>query len=237
MGPFVGKRWSGKIFWLDVKNLTIENAESFYRHINLLNDKYKVKDRIIIESGNPVPLKQIADSGYLTSLYFPVNGSSNTLNSDSSVFLYIVNTSGLISQDAFWLNLMNKSYPEKKKIIWDISFCTSLNTGVLKKYIADTTVLLCLINIKSPGYRWVFNMKQSVIFNRFHFLILVVALVPFHLFLRMIFFVWNRTFFREVNSSLFELLKYAFQINLASIALINLPVIFLWWCPDLREKE
>ncbi len=66
-----------------------------------------------------------------------------------------------------------------------------------------------------------------MIFNRFHFLILVIALVPFHLFLRMIFFVWNRTFFREVNSSLFELLKYAFQIDLASIALINLPVIFL----------
>ena len=72
------------------------------------------------------------------------------------------------------------------------------------------------------------NMKRFMIFNRFHFLILVVALVPFHLFLRMIFFVWNRTFFREVNSSLFELLKYAFQIDLASIALINLPVIFLW---------
>jgi hypothetical protein len=142
-----------KIFWLDVKNLGVENVELFCRYINLLNNKYNLKDRIIIESGNPVPLKQIADSGYLTSLYFPVNNSSNTLDSDSSVSLYIANTSGLISQDVFWLNLMNKSYPEKKKIIWDISFYTSLNTDILKKYIADTTVLLCLINIKSPGYK------------------------------------------------------------------------------------
>lgn len=142
-----------KIFWLDVKNLGVKNIELFYRHINMLNNKYNLKNRIIIESGNPVPLKQIADSGYLTSLYFPVNDSSNTLEADSSVFLYIANTNGLISQDAFWLNLMNKSYPEKKKIIWDISFYTSVNADLLKKYIADTTVLLCLINIKSPGYR------------------------------------------------------------------------------------
>ncbi len=142
-----------KMFWLDVKNLTVENAGSFYRHIDLLDDKYDIKNRIIIESGNPVPLKQIADSGYLTSLYFPVIDSSNTLYSDSSVSLYIANTGGLISQDVFWLNLMNKNYPDKKKMIWDISFCTSLNSDLLKKYIADTTVLLSLINVKSPGYK------------------------------------------------------------------------------------
>ena len=149
----LGKDVQQKIFWLDVKNLNLENVQSFYARLDSLNDEFSLKDRIIIESGNPVPLKLIADSGYLTSLYFPVNYSTHTLSPDSSVSLYIGNTGGLISQDVFWLSLMNKSYPGRKKLIWDISFCTSVNADILKKHIADTTILLCLINVKSPGYR------------------------------------------------------------------------------------
>ena len=153
LSHFLEKDDQKKIFWLDVKNLGVGNVETFCMHLNLLNDKYNLKNRIIIESGAPVLLRQIADSGYLTSLYFPVNGSLSTLYSDSSVSSYITNTSGLISQNAFWLNLMNESYPQKKKIVWDVSFCTSLDSDILEKYIADTTILLCLINIKSPGYK------------------------------------------------------------------------------------
>ena len=142
-----------KLFWMDVKNLDTNTMYSFCKHLNFLNSKYNLKERAIIESGNSSLLKQIADSGYLTSLYFHVNDSLMKLSESADISSYILNTDGLLSQDVFWLKLMNENYPRKKKIVWDISFYTSLNAGLLKKYIEDTTILLCLINIKSPAYR------------------------------------------------------------------------------------
>lgn len=142
-----------KLFWLDVKNLDANTVSFFLSNLDFLNNRYGLKDRIIVESGNPYFLKRVAASGYLTSLYLPGGGTFNDLSGDALFCAYLNDTDGLISQEAIWLDLMSLNFPERKKLVWDLSFKTSLNTRSMRRYVQDTTVLLCLINIKSPGYR------------------------------------------------------------------------------------
>ena len=138
-----------KIFWLDVKNMDSTSFLTFYQHLKNLDNNYDLKTRIIIESTNPFFLLALMDSGYLTSLYL----TRETEYGDKNFRSYIKKKGRLISQDISQLNMFNKIYPSKKKITWDITFLNSLDKDVLIQHIQDSSILLCLINIKSPGYR------------------------------------------------------------------------------------
>jgi hypothetical protein len=59
----------------------------------------------------------------------------------------------LLSADAGSLPLVCKNFPGSKQIIWDIAFSDGMNSGNLLKKANDTNLLVCLINVKSPGYR------------------------------------------------------------------------------------
>lgn len=137
-----------KIYWLDVKNLSSGTIGRFKERLDHLSQKYNLKNRVIIETGDVTSLKILSSAGYLASFYIPADSLtsrnySNFLNDDSI----------LVSQDIRWLPHLLKRFPSNGKIVWDITFTHSMNKNILEKYASDTSILVCLMNIKSPGYR------------------------------------------------------------------------------------
>jgi len=145
-----------KLFWLDVKNLDSLNQESFCSDLEQLDQQYEIKNRVIIESPNSAVLNRLNQSGWLCSLYLPSAFPaelSDSQNSIGAIAHYLKTNTGLISQDASLHDLMTKNFPQAKQLIWDIRFRDALNKDLLLKLANDSSILLCLINVKSPGYR------------------------------------------------------------------------------------
>ncbi|MEO6254986.1 MAG: hypothetical protein ABIO79_16880 [Ferruginibacter sp.] len=58
--------------WLDIKNLDDSNAPSVLQSLIELRTKYKLHDKILIESGRAHLLTAFSDSGFYTSYYTPL---------------------------------------------------------------------------------------------------------------------------------------------------------------------
>jgi len=138
-----------KLFWLDVKNLTSLNAEAFCALLDLLDKKFFIKNRILIESPNLEALDLVRLHGWLTSYYMP----SEQLALDYQLPAIFKDEPGFISQDISMHGFMTKYFPGKKQLIWDIRFWDCMSRKNLLKNANDTTALVFLINVKSPGYR------------------------------------------------------------------------------------
>jgi hypothetical protein len=57
--------------WLDVKNLNDSNVGSVLQALIELRSKYKLQDRILLESGRANLLSTFSDSGFFTAYYIP----------------------------------------------------------------------------------------------------------------------------------------------------------------------
>ena len=58
--------------WLDLKNLDNSNASSALRSLIELRNKYKLQNKLLIESGRADLLTAFSDSGFYTSYYVPM---------------------------------------------------------------------------------------------------------------------------------------------------------------------
>jgi hypothetical protein len=145
-----------KLFWLDIKNLDSLNLGLFSSALEQLDQRYKIKDRVILESPNATALDKLNKSGWLCSLYLPSDLSeSPEIKNDriENINDFLRKNIGLISEDIRMHRLMTEKFPHAKQLIWDIRFFDSINKNLLLNLANDTTLLVCLINIKSPGYR------------------------------------------------------------------------------------
>ena len=143
------ERKGRKLFWLDVKNLGNLNQTTFCGLLDQLDRKFSIKNRIIIESPNLEALEFVRNLGWLTSYYLP----SEKIISDNHLQSVLQDHPGIISQDISQHDFMTKNFPGKKQLIWDIRFWDCMSRGILLKNANDTTALVFLINVKSPGYR------------------------------------------------------------------------------------
>jgi hypothetical protein len=144
-----------KLFWLDIKNLDSINIIAFCEQLRQLDQQFTIKNRVIIESPDTSALNHIAKLGYLTSLYLPWirNDLINKQSYIDKIYSFLKTNSTYISQDCEMHDFMTKKFPGNKQLIWDIRFWNSLNKDILLNHLNDTALLVCLINVKSPGYR------------------------------------------------------------------------------------
>jgi hypothetical protein len=141
-----------KIFWMDVKNLSLTNADAFRAELDNLNEKFDVKNRLIIEATDVESIRKIAAAGYFTSYYVAVLND----NARNALKTFCGNDSlgvAVISEDIMLHNHVTNLCSQKKQLTWDLNFRHSMNKKALLSNANDTTVLVCLLNIKSPGYR------------------------------------------------------------------------------------
>lgn len=58
-------------YWIDIKNLSMENVESLSKRMTNVLGKYNLKDRVICESYHHKPLKVLHENGLYTSYWIP----------------------------------------------------------------------------------------------------------------------------------------------------------------------
>lgn len=143
-----------KIFWLDVKNLDTGNVQVFCRTLQQLDRQYGIRERILVESPSVEALAVVRQHGFLTSYYLPLAAGSRP-DGDRLRQLCRQGTAGaaLLSQDRAFYSAIQKACPGKPQLTWDLSFRHSLDRQRLLHYANDPGLVVCLLNIKSPGYR------------------------------------------------------------------------------------
>jgi len=144
----------GKFFWLDLKNLTNGNEGAILSSLRDLDNKYKVHQRIIIESNNILQLSKISDAGYFTSYYYDWDSYRNfirNVNKDSSDSIF--NKIDAVSQDVLIYDTLLKRFPLKPKLTWALSINNYFSDSLFNELDNDRGLLVYLVNVKSPKYR------------------------------------------------------------------------------------
>jgi hypothetical protein len=118
------KNTSTNQFWVDFKNLTSENMNKSLLKLDSICQITKIKRKqFIIESTNPEHLELFQDLGYQTSFYLPTSlcNANRTLKEnilhDIKLKISLYPTS-YISMDKCNYELINRSFPEQKKLLW-----------------------------------------------------------------------------------------------------------------------
>jgi hypothetical protein len=70
LSAYHGKKLTATI-WFDLKNLNPQNKTASLAEINRLKNKYKLSDRLIIQSSDAASLRSFCDSGFFTSYSVP----------------------------------------------------------------------------------------------------------------------------------------------------------------------
>lgn len=68
-------------FWIDFKKLDDSNVSEAVDRLNLLQDKFKLKDRVIVESPRMRLLSKFSDVGFATSYWLPNPGGIKNIKS------------------------------------------------------------------------------------------------------------------------------------------------------------
>ncbi|HUB59273.1 MAG TPA: hypothetical protein VL978_01155, partial [Puia sp.] len=131
-----------KLFWLDLKNIRGDNAEALAARLAALDLQYNLKNRIILECYDTTAASQLRNKGWLTALNFIIH----------PVYPLSPDITLLTGETADHPNIA-REFPGLKQLNWDISFWDGMNRTNLLEQANDTDLLVCLINVKSPGYR------------------------------------------------------------------------------------
>jgi len=70
-------------YWLDVKNLRNENKEAILAQLNKLDEKHKLKQRVLFETDNIAAADLMMKDGWNVSYYLPTDPGVNALISES----------------------------------------------------------------------------------------------------------------------------------------------------------
>jgi hypothetical protein len=141
------RRAKQKSFWLDCKNLDMDNAALAIKILDQLDKTYHIKNRILVESRHMDAVKLIRIAGYNTVLYLTYPELNGSLR-DSLYLAKLVNhwddqLLG-ISAEAKYIPLLNAYLPFAKKLTWCNNPVKNILLGEKQKMLADTSVLIVL---------------------------------------------------------------------------------------------
>ena len=119
--PDVGK----KFFWLDFKNLGFDNKDDALKElIAVVGRNIMRKSHIIIESSNPQYLDDFAQTGFLTSYYFPslyrVKKKDVYATLAAAAEQYKNSSVDFVSGDVRSFNYLDYYFPEAVKLYWNL---------------------------------------------------------------------------------------------------------------------
>lgn len=141
-----------KLFWLDLKNIRADNAEAFSARLRTLDYQFNLRNRIILECYDTAAASRLSTQGWLTALNVMQLLTASDQPQVPSTHPLLPNTTLLTGETAVH-PLIARKFPGLKQLNWDISFWDGMDRTNLLKIANDTDLLVCLINVKSPGYR------------------------------------------------------------------------------------
>jgi hypothetical protein len=145
-----------KLFWLDLKNLSPRNLVNFCRQLDIMDREFTLRNRIILEVYDTAVALQIGERGYLNCLN--ISGMRRATDGNGGLIpdraeRYFPHRIRLFSEEFGMDREGSLELPNARQLTWDIGFWHGMNRRILLDHANDSSLLVCLINVKSPGYR------------------------------------------------------------------------------------
>ncbi|MEZ4874531.1 MAG: hypothetical protein R2793_03535 [Flavobacteriaceae bacterium] len=141
--------------WMDIKNLTVENAPAILKRISLLlEERNYPKSLLLIESQQPESLQIFSKDGFFVSYYLPYGlGEMDTFSLQKEVeniHTVLANNKSLgVSSSYLDYEVMSLHFPNTTKYLWKIDGVTPKNFFQTRKILKDSTVKVVLTHFRS----------------------------------------------------------------------------------------
>lgn len=137
--------------WLDIKNLGDSNTLSVLQSLIELRNKYKLQNKILVESGRADLLKAFSDSSFFTSYYVPFFNPYNINKEEMNVWVDSISSAirksriNALSGYYFQCSFLNHYFPIYPVLTWtDNSFFSLVNFLFRRKINADQSIFIAL---------------------------------------------------------------------------------------------
>jgi hypothetical protein len=143
---------SEKFHWFD---LTHSIEEDWLKELNALvhlDSVFHFKNRTLIETSNIPFANALAELRYIVSYSPPLLIIRSQVKSDSASRL-LRDEVKYVSQAVDYLSELKNKFPDKKYLVWSLSFSNFFDFSKTNQLLNDTTVAVVLLNIKSRYYK------------------------------------------------------------------------------------
>ena len=137
--------------WLDIKNLGDSNARSVLQSLIELRNKYKLQNKILVESGRADLLKAFSDSSFSTSYYIPFFNPYKINKEEMDVWVDSISSAisksriNALSGYYFQCSFLNHYFPQYPVLTWiDKSSFSLVNFLFRRKINADPSIFIVL---------------------------------------------------------------------------------------------
>lgn len=146
-------------FWMDLKNLTIENADSMKNCLLSVFNQFGIKERVICESHHDVPLKTLHEGGIKTSYWiphFPYSSDQGKLEPYQQDHLNKVNEilkdcpHNAISASYEMFPFINDYLSDCTTHLWTNGLITEDDKTKIREFASHTYVKVILIDYEKP---------------------------------------------------------------------------------------
>ena len=145
-------------YWLDFKYLNVENAEQAISALNVIAERYKIKERIFIESWSQKALSVAKSNGFHTMLWVTSLSYKKyeTLDDTISLLNNIRSSINNLNPDAIscvsaMFPILCDSFPEQNIHFWDTpKKYTPENVESTKKICQNENVKIVLVDYPNP---------------------------------------------------------------------------------------
>ena len=138
------------MFWMDIKNANRGNIGPFCDLLEAIDRKYAIRNRVIVECYDTLALLAVRSRGFLTGLNISWIGQAADERTTALRTRYPEKIA-LLSAEYPLGGPFVRVLPGSKQISWDIRFRDSMDRNMLLRLANDTSMLVCLVNVKSPG--------------------------------------------------------------------------------------
>lgn len=137
--------------WLDIKNLDNSNAPLVLQSLMALRNKYKLQNKILVESGRADLLTAFSDSGFYTSYYTPMFNpyqlSDSVLGSRADSIAAVVSKAKVnaVSGYYFQYSFLHYYFPNYPVLTWvDASSFSLANLMFRRKLYSEKSIFIVL---------------------------------------------------------------------------------------------
>lgn len=140
----------GKKLWLDVKAVDRADVEAIVLYFQQSDSLYAIRDRVIIESSVPALVNRLAAKGFIVSYLVPYEYLDGKIPDTVAGLWPEVR---FVSQEDRHIPVLKKLYPGKPIITWALDFDNYFSFSHLQSLLADPSIAVVLINVKSRHYK------------------------------------------------------------------------------------
>jgi hypothetical protein len=137
--------------WLDIKNLGDSNAHAVLQTLTELRNKYKLQNKILVESGRADLLTAFSDSSFFTVYYAPFFNpykiSKDEMNSIADSMAWVIRKSKINALSGYYFqsSFLKHYFPQYPVLTWvDNSTFSLVNYLFRRKINTDKSVFIAL---------------------------------------------------------------------------------------------